>query len=70
MRWIIVIAVAITAIVWFAGWDGSTARKAAAATGEFLNEPVRHELVETDSCPTWCENGCLRVKNSFVKACR
>ncbi|HWQ99514.1 MAG TPA: hypothetical protein VN397_01550 [Candidatus Methylomirabilis sp.] len=70
MKWIIVIATAIAALAWFAGWDGSTARKAASATGEFLNEPVRHELVQTDSCPPWCEHGCMRVKGSLVKVCK
>ncbi len=70
MKWMLIAAVAVIALAWFAGWDGSTARKTASATGEFLNEPVRHVLVGTDSCPPWCANGCLQVQNSFVKACR
>lgn len=71
MKYTFVIAIAVLALFYVFDPDYSSAKVVGKETVHAFSGTTRDvHWVETDSCPPWCENGCVRQAYGFAKACK
>lgn len=71
MKYAFVIAMIVLAIFYVFDPDYSSAETVAKETVHAFSGRISDVgWVETDSCPPWCDNGCVRAAYSIAKACK